>query len=78
MDTQAVAEEMVAILEPVLPPGIRIYAGPHAVVIRDAADGPGAGSGEEVILVDAVYHFGLAPDRSRRRTSVWLPLAGRC
>ena len=62
MDTQAVADTLVAVLEPVLPSGVAIHRGSNVVVIRDAAHGPGAGLGEEHILVDAVYHFGLAPE----------------
>lgn len=58
---------MVAMLEPVLPPEVRIWVGDCAVIVRDAQQGPGAGTGEEVVLVDFVYHFGLTPEEEPRQ-----------
>lgn len=67
MDCQAVAHAMVAMLEPALPPEVRIAAEDCAVIVRDAQHGPGAGMGEEVVLVDHVYHLGLTPQEEPRQ-----------
>jgi hypothetical protein len=58
---------MVAMLEPVLPPEVRISEADCAVIVRDAQQGPGAGMGEEVVLVDHAYHLGLTEEDPRQR-----------
>lgn len=59
MDMQAVAHAMVTLLAPVLPMGIAVREADHVIVVTGAERGPGAGWGEEVVLVDQLYHLGL-------------------
>lgn len=61
MDCQLVTRALVAMLEPVLPPLVRISEADCAVVLRDA------GVTEEVVLVDHAYHLGLTGDEPRQR-----------
>lgn len=50
-----------------LPPQVRIWEADCAVVVRDAQQGPGAGMGEETVVVDHAYHLGLTPQEEPRQ-----------